>query len=215
MEATKQSKHGIMLSNRVLASWRFGGGNFVAIIAAIMASVSLLKIVIDFSRLPISVFLDNVLKSYVVVFHTMFDVLFFWLPLTVPSSVKDTAVLYLLLGSATCAGELASVRSDLKHPWLIQHNFKNSKSWFWLLSSWRLVRATIAWPLWLWQHRDAPHLMLPLGSHGPGRAHFVRSADQGERYAYICDVRLVMLFRLASIILSAVIILAFNYAFSI
>ena len=201
---------------RAKASWQIAAGNYVAFIATLMASLSFIRVIIDIYQLSISVFLTNVLKTYVVVFHTMFNVAFFWLPLAVPPTVKDGVISYLLLGSATCAAEWVAVQADLRHPWLIMHNFKSSKPRFWLFGILRLFLATVGWPLWVWQHHNAPHLVWPLGAHGPGRARFMSTITAGDRsIAYICDARLVIIFRLACILASAATILVFNYAFSI
>lgn len=201
--------------DRGRASWRFGGGGFVSVLAAVMASISLLKLLGDIWRLPLSALVANVIKTYAVVFYTAFDVLFFWLPFDVPVVAKDVFILYSLLGSTICAAELAVVRADLAHPWLILHVYKNWRAWFWTLAAGRLAWAVLAWPIWLWGHRKSPHLAYPRGSHGPARACFLHQIGPAESYSYVCDIRLVMLMRLGCILVSAAVILAYNYAFSI
>lgn len=191
-----------------------GAGNYVALIGILMGACSIVRMAVDAFHLPLTKIVRNVIKTYVVVFHTMFDVIFIWLPFKVPSSVKDLVILYVVLGSSTASGEFVTVLADLRHPWLLKSNYRESKVRFWTSAAKRLLGASIGWPLWLWRHRARPHLAYGLGGHGPSRATFCREAP-GPKYAYICDVRLVIATRLICIFVAAAVIIVLNYAYSI
>ncbi len=184
----------------------------------LMAAVSVARLVLDLAQLPVAVVLAGLLRTYVVVFHTMFDVVFFWLPVAVPGWAKDIAVAHVIIGGAAQKAELVTVLADLRHPWIVLHLHRNSRALFWLRACGRLAFATLAWPAWLWRRAGKPHLVMGLGSHGPGRVAF--SAEPPQRTPHgreigFGDVRLIILIRLLSILAGAAAILAVNYAFSI
>ncbi len=59
-----------------------------------------------------------------------------------------------------------------------------------------------------------PFLVVSPGVHGPSALHFTSTRHlEGKSYAYLGDSRLIMLLRLVTIIVGALIMIVFNYAF--
>ncbi|WP_137181181.1 hypothetical protein [Roseomonas sp. AR75] len=199
-------------------SYRAGIGGAYAWIGIAMGAVSTAKLVLDLASLPLATVVAGLFRTYAVVFHTIFDVVFFWLPFAVPGWAKDLVIAYVIVGGAAQKAELVTVLADWRHPWIVLHLYRNSRLLFWLRAGARLAFATLAWPVWLWLHRGRPYLVMGLGSHGPGRVAYTkrppRRTEHGQEI-YFGDVRLIILIRLLSILVGAAAILVANYAFSI
>ena len=105
---------------------------------------------------------------------------------------------------------------NFRHPWIVQHNYRNSAKRYWLSQIPSLANAALLWPVHAWRLVRRPFLVIPSGSHGPGALQMDRTRPQRESWhAYIGDARLIMLVRLGAIICGAALVMLFNYAFSI
>jgi hypothetical protein len=81
------------LSPELKEAYNFSINGTVAKITLAMAILSCVRLAIDIHQLPMTKLLENILKTYKIVFHTCFDVIFFWVPLSIPPLAKDALIL--------------------------------------------------------------------------------------------------------------------------
>lgn len=207
------------LSPELKEAYNFSIKGTVAKITLAMAVLSCVRLAIDIHQLPMVKFLENVLKTYKVVFHTCFDVIFFWVPFFIPSVAKDALILYFLFGFVHQRVVLIQLQFNYRHPWIIPNYYKNSKIRYMLYAALRALKAATLWPIYLKDAVTRPFLVVVLGPHGPSGLDFQGNRPnlnaQRPSYLYYGDARLMMVIRLVVTLTGAAIVLAFNYAFSI
>jgi hypothetical protein len=197
-------------------AYDFSVKGVIAKITLAMSILSVTRFTVDVFRLPLNALLSNLLKTYQVVFHTCVDVLLIWLPYRLPPWGKDIFIFYSLLAFIFLRVLLQQARFNFKHPWIIQHNYKNSKTKFLLITGWKVLKATMLWPLHLPKIFSTPYLVVG-GGHGPSALYFSKDRPVEGRWMgyYFGDARIMMLVRLGIIIFGAMIVMLYNYAFSI
>jgi len=188
----------------------------VAKISLVMAILSSVRFIVDVWQLPLVRLLANILKTYQVVFHTCVDVLLIWFPYKLPAWGKDVFILYFTLAFVVARVVYRQAEIDFKHPWIVLHNFRNSKRRYWLAQVPRLAKAIFVWPMDAWRLLRKPFLVVPSGGHGPGALSLYKHRPGGNFvHLYMGNARLMMALRLMSIIGGAAVVMLFNYAFSI
>lgn len=189
----------------------------VAKITLAMSILSVVRFAVDIHRLHLHALLANILKTYQVVFHTCVDVLLIWLPFRLAPWGKDIFIFYSLFAFIFLRVLLRQAQFNYRHPWIIQHNFRNSRTRFFAKTGWDLLKAVILWPLGVPKLFSTPYLVVGSGSHGPSSLYFSKDRPiEGKwRGLYFGDARLMMLIRLAAIVLGALLVLLFNYAYSV
>ena len=185
-------------------------------ISLAMAILSAVRFMVDVYQLAQARLLANILKTYQVVFHTCVDILLIWLPWKLPAWGKDLFILYFTLAFVVARVVYRGSEIDFRHPWIVQHNYKNSPLRYWLAQVPKLARAILAWPLDARRLFHTPFLVIPSGAHGPGSMQLERRRPGREsRSLYLGDARLFMALRLISIVGGAALVMLCNYAFSI
>lgn len=189
----------------------------MAKLTLIMSMVSLVRFFIDIFQLSMTEVLANIIHSYQVVFHTCFDLLFFWVPFILPAYLKDVTIFYFLLGFVYQKVIFRKVYFNYKHPWIIQHNYNNSRAIYIAKESLTILKSILLWPNQVPVLFRNPYLIVAYGAHGPSGLCFSREKPDLEKFRgrYYGDGRLMMLIRLLSIAIGIAIVLIFNYAFSI
>lgn len=189
----------------------------MAKITLLMSVVSLVRFSIDVFSLPMTQLINNIIKTYKVVFHTCFDLIFAWVPFSIPDAAKDLLIFYFLFGFIYQKIIFNKLYFDYKHPWIILHNYNNSKIKYFAKSFLLAIKAVFLWPIELPTLLHKPYLIVFYGAHGPSALSFTHQKPDltSFRGMYYGDGRIMMLFRLASILLGAAGILVLNYAFSI
>jgi len=196
------------------AAYRFSIKGAVAKITLIMSIVTCVRLVTDMLRLPLLGFFSNLLHVYQVIFHTSMDMILTWLPFTIPPYVKDIVILFFLIGFIYQKVVFIQVLVNYHNPWIISHNYRNSKILYFLRASADLLKTVVFWPAYLKKAFKQPFLVVSYGERGPSALHFTSSRHaEGESFAYLGDSRLMMLLRLVTIIAGAFIVIVFNYAF--
>lgn len=207
------------LSPELKEAYNFSIKGTVAKITLVMAILSCVRLAIDIHQLPMAKLLEYILKTYKVVFHTCFDVIFFWAPFSISPLAKDILILYFLFGFVRQKVVLIQLQFNYRHPWIILHNYKNSKVRYMLYAVSRALKAATLWPIYLKDAFAHPFLVVAHGAHGPSGLDFQRNRPdvnaQRPSYSYYGDARLMMVIRLVATLTGAAVVLAFNYAFSI
>lgn len=182
-----------------------------------MSALSTVRFFVDVYRLPLHAIVANVLKTYQVVFHTCVDVLLIWMPYKLPTWGKDVLVFYTLFAFIHFRVIYRQAEFNYRHPWIIRHNYKNSKALFVLKNGLKLLKASLLWPIKLPALISKPYLVVGLGTHGPSALHFSNNRPTESRWqgSYFGDARIMMLMRLSAIIAGALVVMLFNYAFSV
>jgi len=198
-------------------AYDFSIKGIVAKITLAMSTLSVVRFIVDIHSLPVTALLKNILKTYQVVFHTCFDIIFIWLPFEFPSWGKDVFIFYSLFAFIFLRILMRQAQGNYRHPWIILHNFKNSKARFFVLTGWAMLKAVLLWPLKIPSLASKPYLVVAGGGHGPSELYFsnkrpIEGVWQGQ---YFGDARLMMLVRLAGTLIAALIVLLWNYAYSI
>lgn len=198
-------------------AYDFSIKGIVAKVTLLMSILSTVRFFVDVYRLPLNTLVANILKTYQVVFHTCVDVLLIWLPYRLPSWGKDLLIFYLLFAFIYHRVLFRQILFNYRHPWIIRHNFKNSKVLFVLKAGSKLVVDTLIWPFKLWTLLSTPYLVVAGGGHGPSALYFSKDRPIEGRWQglYLGDARIMMLIRITAIIAGSLIVMMFNYAFSI
>ncbi|WP_233834546.1 hypothetical protein [Paraburkholderia sp. ZP32-5] len=206
-----------MNSNDLRKSYEFSVKGTTAKITLVMSILSVVRLIVDLRRLPLSALLANILKTYQVVFHTCVDVLLFWLPYRLPPWGKDLLIFYSLLAFVFLRVLLRQAQFNYRHPWIILHNYGNSRMKFFVKTGWHLFKTTLLWPVQVLKICSSPYLVVANGGHGPSALYFskTRPVEGTWQGLYFGDARIMMLVRLTAIVLGAFVVIAFNYAFSI
>ena len=197
------------------AAYRFSVKGFVAKLTLIMSILSCVRLVTDVFQLPSTVFFSKLLHLYQVIFHTSIDAILKWLPFSIPPFVKDIAILYFLIGFIFQKVVFIQVFINYHNPWIISHEFKNSKLLYFCRAAKDMLSAAVFWPIYLKKTFKMPFLVIREGVHGPSALHFSAAVHADSKaYAYLGDSRLMMLIRLTAIIVGTLLVLAFNFAWS-
>jgi len=199
-------------------AYDFSVGSSVAKLTLLMSTLSLFRIVVDFFQLSLITFLGNIVHVYKVIFHTCFDIVFFWIPflIYIPNYIKDTVILYILMAFVYQKIHYMHFEFNYKHPWIILHNYNNSKFRYIILSSITLLKYTVLWPLYIPATIKKPYLVVSHGAHGPSSLSFIATpVSNNFRGLYFGDARLIMLLRLFMILTGCFFVVVINYAFSI
>jgi hypothetical protein len=194
---------------------QFAFGGPVAKVTAATSALSVARLLFDAFTLPFSTLLANVFRVYRAVFHKPFDLIFGWLHWSIPPWLKDALLLYIIFGFIYQKVIWQKLSFDFRHPWVVQHNFKNSKFRYRVYAAWQLVKACLFWPAYFMDSMRRPYLAVFSGAHGPSSMQFTSERPKPEMRAHYCgDARLIMALRLASAIVGAAVIIALNYATS-
>ena len=194
---------------------QFAFGGPAAKLTAATSALSVARLIVDAFTLPFSTLITNVFNVYRAVFHKPFDLLFGWLHWTIPPWAKDALILYVILGFVYQRVVWQKLRFDFLHPWVVQHNFKNSRFRYRVYAAGQMLKACLLWPLMIPETFKRPYLVVYSGAHGPSSMQYSPSKPGEQMRAHYCgDSRLIMLLRLASAIVGAAIIIALNYASS-
>lgn len=156
------------MHSELLKAYNFSIKGVIAKITLAMSILSSIRFVVDVYALTPARLLANVLKTYQIVFHTCVDVLLTWLPYRLPAWGKDVLIFYSMLAFVVLRVRYQQAQIDFRHPWIVQHNFRNSAGRYWLSQLPALAMAALIWPVHAWRLIRRPFLVIPSGSHGPG-----------------------------------------------
>lgn len=204
------------MSPELKKAYDFAVRGTAAKITLVMAILSSVRLIVDVYELPLAKLLANILKTYQVVFHTCVDILLIWLPYKLPGWGKDILILYFTLAFVVARVVYRQAEIDFRHPWIVLHNFRNSRRRYWLAQAPTVAKAIFIWPVDAWRLFRKPFLIVPNGAHGPGSLCFYQDRPaRSFSHQYIGDARLMMAIRLISIMGGAALVILCNYAYSI
>lgn len=86
---------------------------------AFVAAISCYNIYVAYKKTPVSIIISNTLSAYRTLSHGAFDMIFFWLPILVPATLKDFFTIYIVIG-----GAIARLRSVAPLPSYEARGFK-------------------------------------------------------------------------------------------
>jgi len=204
-----------MIYKEIKLAYNFSIKGTYGLLTLILSVISVLKVLLDLISLKVIIVITNLIRVYKLLFHTCFDVFFFWIPYKIPDLAKDLFILYCLFGVLFIKVKYLKILHDYRHPWIILYNYRKSKLLFWSKSIISLIVLFVLWPIYIWDLIRKPFLIVFRGAHGPSALQFDATKPEDKmRYTYYGDGRMMMLLRLGMIIISVLVILVFNYAFS-
>ncbi len=183
------------------AAYRFSIKGVVAKLTLIMSVMSCVRLAVDIFHISLLVHFWKLTHLYQAIFHASLAPVFKLLPSVPPAYVKDSAILYFLIGFIFQKVVFVQIKMNYHNPGMILHDFKDSKLLYLCKASLELIKVLVFWPIYMQKSFRTPFLVVSHGSQGRTVIRFTASGEvNGEPFAYLGDSRLMMLIRLAAII---------------
>ena len=130
----------------------------------IIAAGSAFNLVITAFSISLSAAFEKLHMGYEFVFHGLFDLFFFWflflpIEISVPSIVKDTCIIYLLIGGAVARSLMPIFRCFRQQPEYRWRVLDNWPSWAKRNTLPFVFHSTVFWPLYVPHIIEGPQLL--------------------------------------------------------
>lgn len=197
------------------ANYEFAFGGVYSKVTLVLTSFSACRLAFDFFQISPLSWIERLLTVYRSLFHPVFELALSWLPINPSPALIDGIIVYLTLGFIVVRVVWMQVIGEYQHPWILKHNYNNSRLLFWMRKILILIRALFLWPIEFMRYLSRPHLVTAYGAHGPSKLETQRlRPDPNWAGHYHGNAILIMLIRLGVIVSVVLLAVAANYGFT-